>query len=286
MNTFWQDINYKIKSGSKLYLLIVINVVVYLLINLPGQIEKLFAHTENVIHYTYKYLALPAYLPDLIHRPWTIVSHMFMHADVFHILYNMLWFYWFGQIFEEFLGKKRTVGLYFIGGLSGAAFFITAYNLIPLFNQPAILHEANAIGASAAIMAIIIAAATIVPDYTMIVFLIGPVKLKWVALFFVVTDFLSITGPNAGGEIAHIGGAIVGFVYVKQLQNGKDWIGSINNLFKKRSKMRVVPGSQQKESKGKPQQDEIDRILDKISETGYDNLTTQEKDTLFRASNK
>jgi len=284
MNTFWQDINIKIKSGSKLHLLIFINVAVFLLINVPSVIEQLFLHSDYVSTYADTYLALPAYLPKLISRPWTIVTHLFMHAGVLHILYNMVWFYWLGQIFEEFLGKKRTLGLFFMGGLMGAAFFILAYNLFPLFKTQ--LPAANLVGASAAIMAVIIGAATIVPDYTISLFLIGPVKIKWLALFFVVTDFLGIVGWNAGGEFAHLGGALVGFVYVKQLQNGKDWIGSINNLFKKRSKMRVVPGSQQKESKGKPQQDEIDRILDKISETGYDNLTTQEKDTLFRASNK
>lgn len=286
MNTFWQDINYKIKSGSKLYLLITVNVAVFLLINIPAVVERLVAQSDYIATYTYNYLALPTYLPKLLTRFWTPVTYMFMHADIFHILFNMLWLYWMGQIFEEFLGKKRTIGLYFIGGLAGAALYLLAYNLLPFFTQSGAVVSGTMIGASASIMAIVIGAATIVPDYTIFLMFLGPVKLKWLALGFVIIDFLSVAGPNAGGEIAHIGGALAGFVYVKQLQNGKDWIGSINNLFKKRSHMRIVPGSQQKESKVKPQQDEIDRILDKICETGYDNLTTQEKDTLFRASKK
>lgn len=286
MNTFWQDINYKIKSGSKLYLLIAVNVSVFLLINIPAVVERFTTQSDYIATYTYNYLSLPTYLPLLVKRFWTPVTYMFMHADIFHILFNMLWLYWMGQIFEEFLGKKRTIGLYFIGGLAGAALYLLAYNLLPYFTQSGAVVSGTMIGASASIMAIVIGAATIVPDYTIFLMFLGPVKLKWLALGFVIIDFLSIAGPNAGGEISHIGGALAGFIYVKQLQNGKDWIGSVNNLFKKRSNMRVVPGSQQKESKGKPQQDEIDRILDKISETGYDNLTTQEKDTLFRASNK
>lgn len=288
MNIFWQDINYKIRSGSKLYLLIAINVVVFLAINIPAIFEGLFFRTGYIASYTYEYLALPSYLPKLATRFWTPVTYMFMHSGIFHILFNMLWLYWMGQIFEDFLGKKRTVGLYLLGGLWGAALYVISYNIFPAFTQSGAVVGSSAIGASAAVMAVIVAAATIAPDYTISLMFIGPVKLKWLVLVYLVIDFLSITGPNAGGEIAHLGGALFGFVYVKQLQNGKDWIGSIVNLFKFKAKpkLKVVSNNKDKSSADMPRQEEVDKILDKISKTGYENLSANEKEILFRASKK
>jgi membrane associated rhomboid family serine protease len=286
MNTFWQNLYYKtFHSGSKLNLLIGINVIVFLLINVPAILEGLF-HPSTIEYYAFDYLSLPAYLPKLVTRFWTPLTYMFMHAGIFHILFNMLWLYWMGQIFEEFLGTKRTLGLYLLGGFAGAALYIISYNIFPVFTQSGALLTSSAVGASASVMAIIAGSATIVPDYTVMLFGILPVKLKWIALFYVITGFWGITGPNAGGEIAHLGGALVGFVYVKQLQNGKDWIASIAGLFKKKSKMRVVSTNRDKKPGGTPRQEEVDRILDKISTSGYDNLTMQEKDILFRASKK
>jgi len=286
MNTYWHNLYYKyFGSNSKLNLLIAINVAVFLLINIPATIESLF-HSNVISYYTFEYLALPAYLPKLVTRFWTPLTYMFMHDGIFHILFNMLWLYWMGQIFEDFLGKNRTIGLYLLGGFAGAALYIVSYNIFPAFTQSGALINSSAVGASASVMAIIAAAATIVPDYTISLMFIGPVKLKWLVLFYVIIDFLSIAGPNAGGEIAHLGGALVGFVYVKQLQNGKDWIGSISGLFKPKPKMRVASTNRDKSPVGAPRQEEVDKILDKISTTGYDNLSKQEKDILFRASKK
>jgi hypothetical protein len=135
-------------------------------------------------------------------------------------------------------------------------------------------------------MAVIVAAATIAPNYTIMLMLIGPVRLKWLVLFYIVIDFLGIAGPNAGGEIAHLGGALFGFIYVRQLQRGNDMIGFIANIFKSRSKLKVASNNKNKNSSGMPRQDEVDAILDKISRTGYDNLSKQEKEILFRASKK
>lgn len=289
MNTFWQNLYYKtFHSGSKLNLLIGINVIVFLAINIPSVFEYMLFRTDSITYYTYDYLALPSYLPKLESRFWTPLTYMFMHSsrDIFHILFNMLWLYWMGQIFEEFLGKKRTLGLYLLGGFAGAALYIICYNIFPAFTQTGLVVGSRAIGASASVMAIIAGAATIVPNYTISLMFIGPVKLKWLIIVYLVIDFLGVAGPNAGGEIAHLGGALVGFIYVKQLQNGKDWIASIAGLFKKKSKMRVVSNNRDKKPGGSPRQEEVDRILDKISTSGYDNLTTQEKDILFRASKK
>jgi hypothetical protein len=134
-------------------------------------------------------------------------------------------------------------------------------------------------------MAIIVATATLLPDYTISLMFIGPVKLKWLALFFVIIDFLGISGLNAGGELSHLGGAFIGFVYIRQLQKGNDWLTSMGKWFKPKSKLKVVSKNSFKTSLGKPRQEEIDFILDKISRSGYDNLSKQEKEVLFRASN-
>ncbi|SDE18144.1 Membrane associated serine protease, rhomboid family [Mucilaginibacter pineti] len=288
MSTLWQNIQYKmLRSGNKLNLLIGINVIVFLAINIPATLELLltsFSRPSMISFYADKYLQLPAHLPTLLIHFWTPLTYSFMHAGILHILFNMLWLYWMGQIFEEYLGNKRTIGLYILGGLSGALFFLLAYNLLPAFTSVNAAAESTIVGASASVMAIVVATATLLPNYTISLILIGPVKLKWLVLVILVIDFLGTVGPNAGGEIAHLGGALFGFIYIKQLQKGHDWIGGISNLFKSRSKLKVVPGNSNKNTVEFPRQEEIDRILDKISQSGYDSLNKQEREILFRAS--
>lgn len=287
MTTLWQNIQYKIlRSGSKLNLLIGINIVVFLAINIPAVIEKLFFESNFIASHLNDYLSLPAYLPKLLTRFWTPFTYMFMHAGVLHILFNMLWLYWFGQIFEEYVGKKRTLGLYIMGGLAGALLFILAFNTIPAFTRANAAYVSVMVGASASVMAIIVATATLLPDYTISLIFIGPVRLKWLALFFVIMDFLGITGLNAGGEISHLGGALLGYVYIRQLQNGHDWIGNIDKLFRGRPKLKIVAKNTSKNPSALPRQEEVDVILDKISKSGYDSLSKQEKEILFRASNE
>ncbi|WP_374950788.1 rhomboid family intramembrane serine protease [Mucilaginibacter sp.] len=290
MSTLWQNIQYKIQqSGSKISLLIGINVIVFLLINATAIVEQLFSGFGNsaILYFTNDYLLLPASLPKLLTRFWTPITYMFMHAGIFHILFNMLWLYWMGQIFEEYLGNKRTIGLYIFGGLAGGLLFVACYNLLPAFTNVNAAATSTIVGASASVMAVIIATATLLPNYTISLILIGPVKLKWIAVFYIIIDFLGIAGANAGGEIAHLGGALMGFIYIKQVQRGNDFILAIDKLFKKpKPKMTVVANTTaQKRSHDLPRQDEIDRILDKISGSGYDSLSKQEKETLFRASN-
>jgi membrane associated rhomboid family serine protease len=286
MSTLWQNIQYKVlRSGSKLNLLIGINIAVFLLINIPASIEGLF-NSNYIAVFSDEYLRLPAYLPKLLTHFWTPVTYMFMHDGIFHILFNMLWFYWFGQIFEEYLGKKRTLGLYFMGGLVGALLFVVSYNTFPLFTH---LHAAergaSLVGASASVMAIMVATATLLPDYTISLILIGPVRLKWLVLFFIIIDCLGISGLNAGGELSHLGGALIGFIYIKQLQKGNDWIDNMSKMFKPKSKLKVVSHNTSRRPTDLPRQEEIDFILDKISRSGYDSLSKQEKEILFRASN-
>jgi membrane associated rhomboid family serine protease len=287
MSTLWQNISSKmLRSGSKLYLLIGINVIVFLAINIPAVIEWLFTGSTQVIsYYSNEYLAIPAYLPKLLVRFWTPLTYMFMHDGIFHIVFNMLWLYWLGQIFEEYTGYKRTLGLYLMGGFVGALFYILSYNFFPVFAP--VLSVSTAVGASASVMAVIVATATLLPDYTIPLFIIGPVKLKWLAIAYIIFDFLSIAGPNAGGEIAHLGGALIGFIYIKRLQKGHDWISSITNLFKagpRLSNMKVVARNNAKKGPSRPRQEDVDQILDKISKSGYESLNKEEKEILFRAS--
>lgn len=280
MNKLWNEIRFKmLHSGSKIGLLIGINVIVYLLINIPATFEQLFLKTDNIELLSFTYLKLPANLHVLAQYFWTPITYMFMHSGVLHILYNMVWLYWMGQLFEEYLGNKRIILLYILGGLIGALFFVAGMNLIPLFKGDT---SAAVVGASAGVMAVVIATATLLPDYQLYLMFIGPVRLKWLAIAFVIMDFLGTTGPNAGGEMAHLGGALIGFLYIKQLQRGNDWNKSVNKLFTPKTKLTVVKGGAG--SSISPSQAEIDRILDKISSSGQDSLSKQEKETLLRAS--
>jgi membrane associated rhomboid family serine protease len=284
MSTLWQDLRYKmLQSGSKLNLLIGINILAFLVINIPAVLLGL-AGNDFLSNFTQNYLALPAYLPQLIKHFWTPVTYMFMHASVFHILFNMLWLFWMGQLFEEYLGKNRLVTVYLLGGLAGAALFLLVFNTLPVFAGA--LPSITVVGASACVMAIVVATATLLPNYTIYMMFIGPVKLKWLALFYVTIDFLGILGPNAGGEIAHLGGALLGFVYVKQLKSGHDWSRSMERVLTQRPKVSVAVKNRSVPSTAtRPREEEIDRILDKISQSGYESLNKQEKETLFRASN-
>ena len=284
MSTLWDRIQYRmLRSGSRVSLLIWINIIVFLAINIPATLEKFIFHSNVISNFTDEYLALPSYLPALLRHPWTPFTYMFMHAGILHILINMLWLYWMGQIFEEYLGNKRTIGLYILGGLVGAFLYVLFYNIPTLF-APESIRAGQLVGASAAIMAIIVATGTLLPDYEVYLFLIGPVRLKWIVLFLILIDFFGIVGFNAGGELSHLGGGLFGFIYIKQLQRGNDMVAFFNKLFKKRQKLTVSTRNGVKAAGNKPRQEDIDRILDKISQAGYDSLSKQEKEILFRAS--
>jgi hypothetical protein len=209
----------------------------------------------------------------------------------------MLNLYWFGSLVREYLGDRKLVSLYILGALAGAALFLLAYNLVPAYRNGPL---AEVLGASGAVTAIIVAAATLLPDYTFNLILIGPVKIKYIAGVVVLISLAGIDGGNAGGEIAHIGGAIFGFAFIKLLQRGTDlgrpvqaigdWLGA---LLSGRPRLRVThrsrpaePATARKGSIVKPEQDEIDLILDKISRSGYESLSKDEKQKLFRASQK
>jgi energy-converting hydrogenase Eha subunit C len=219
---------------------------------------------------------------------------MFFHEEFLHILFNLLWLYWFGQLFLMFLSQRQLVGVYILGGISGAILFILAYNVVPIFT----LESAGAIalGASASVLAIVIAVSTLRPNHTIYLLFLGPVKLKYLALVTILIDIISIPVSNAGGHIAHLGGALFGFLYIKALAKGWDltypfsWFEGLGKIsFKKKSKLKVDHRSANPDYdynyRKTQKQENIDKILDKISKSGYDSLTKEEKETLFRMKN-
>jgi membrane associated rhomboid family serine protease len=283
------DLKNALKTGNVVTRLIVLNVAVFVVINIIGvfftlgELNRSFTETVN------SFFAMYSGLKSFLYHPWGIVTYQFIHGGILHLLINMLWLYWMGMIFQEFLGSRKLLSVYLLGGMSGAVLFMLAYQLLPFFSS--VSDYGKVIGASGSVLAITVAAATLVPDYTIGLLFFGQVKLKYLAAAAVVIDLLSMTGPNAGGHIAHLGGALFGFIYVKQLRSGRNigsWMDSLTafteNIFsKKKPAIRVI---HRKKNTGVPDQETIDRILDKISRSGYDSLTSAEKELLFRASKK
>ena len=280
--------------------LIFINVVVFLVLAVL-YVFSTAAGFSSFFESIHAQLAIPAPFLSFLAKPWTIITYSFVHdlTGIFHILFNMLAFYWFGKIFIEYLGSDKLVAVYVLGAIAGGVSYLLVYNTIPFYIEKIPLH--GMVGASAAVYAVLVATATLLPDYTFFLLFFGPVRIKYIALIYIVISFLGSVGGNAGGNIAHLGGALIGFVYIKQLQVGVNWGGWITitfdwirGLFSTRSKVKVTYRSAEPKAKvsktttgpTKASQDEIDSILDKISDRGYESLSKEEKEKLFNASKK
>jgi membrane associated rhomboid family serine protease len=307
MNSILADFKLAFKTGNILNQLIVINVVAFVALGVTGVIFTLAGY-GNIFAAITHYLMVPSDLSQVIFQPWSLITYFFYHQGVFHILFNMLFMYWFGKIIVEYLGQNKVLGLYVWGGIFGGLLYLLAYNVIP-FYQGAVATS-YLLGASGGVIAIVVGAATFMPNYTIPLILIGPVKLKYIAAFYVITSLLRSTGVNAGGEIAHLGGALAGWLFITQLKKGSDWskvvVGFViwmKSLFTPQPKIKVsyrkekatassaskksssAKGSTStKSSSSNASQAEIDSILDKISEKGYDALSKDEKQKLFNAS--
>jgi len=279
----------KFKFGNYLTKLLYINIAVYVLVSL-SRLFVFLMHFENQgVYYILNYLMLPANLERLKYQPWTHITYMFTHEEIFHIVFNMLWFYWFGKIFIDYLSSKKLLYTYVIGGLFGALFYILAFNLFPAFQD--IVSVSKALGASAAVIAVVVTISFYVPEYRMNVLFIGQVKLKHIALFTIIIDFLSIASENSGGHIAHLGGAFYGICYGLLLRQPRLKFPSFRLPKFKSNKTffnkNVREMSDEEYNYRKAQlQKEIDRILDKISKQGYESLSKKEKETLFKSSHK
>ena len=290
MNIF-DTIKLTFKQGNSLIKLIYINASVFLLLKVTLIILLLFNISWDSMYY---YLEIPADLNQLLYHAWTPLTYMFLHEGFLHIFFNMFTLFWFGRIFLMYFSEKQLVGLYIVGGLSAALVYVGAYNLFPYYAPS--LHEVKLLGASGSIMAIILATAFRSPDMELQVLFLGNIKLKYIAVFFVLTSLFGITSNNSGGELAHLGGALAGYLFFVSLRQGKDLtkgvsiiLDAIANLFgPRRLKVKVNPNR-----KNSPMNDaeynmnkarkiaDIDKILDKIKTSGYESLSAEEKKRLF-----
>lgn len=288
------DLKEQFRKGTNLLKLIYINSAIFLVMAVL-QIVSLLANKPGISASVVEFLAVPASFSSLILKPWTVFTYMFMHEGFFHVLFNMLWLYWFGRIFSDYFDQKKLVSVYIMGGLSGALLYILSFNILPAFSE--VINVSIALGASASVMAIVVATAAYVPDYSVHLFLLGRVKIKYIAIgIFLLTSVFDFS-VNTGGKIAHIGGAILGYIYAVRYRQGKDtgkWINStidaIATWFKPREKMEVSykkPMTDMDYNKMKADhQEKVNKILEKISKGGYDSLTKEEKEILFKESQK
>ena len=247
----------------------------------------------------FKWFILPAEVDKILDRPWTIITYMFMHEGVFHMLGNVLWLWAFGYILQDLAGNNKLVPLFLYGGIAGAFLFVVTNNIFPVLSAQ--IDGRTLQGASAGVMAIAIATTALAPDYRIFPMLNGGIPLWVLTIIFVIIDFASIPSENGGGHIAHIGGAVMGLIFILQLKRGNDWSAWMNRFFnwvtnlfnpekkewKKTAKKEYfykTKGTQPFKKVSNITQKRIDEILDKINLQGYRFLTDEEKEILKRAS--
>ena len=283
----------KYKVADPLFKLIYINLLVFILVQIFLTTTSLFnTHPiDDAIKFCEYWLGISSNLSDLYYKPWTLISYMFSHTYLKHILYNMAVLYFSGQIFIKYFNGKKLFLIYILGGLVGSFFYILAYYLLPVIDQSKPL-----IGASAAVLAILFAIATYIPNYRISIIVFGQVPIKYLAIAFVLIDIIGIQNSNAGGHIAHLGGALSGLYFSQNFKKGKDvtnvinrYIASFLDLFKKNN-LKTVHKRPKTDDEFRTEKAErsvkIDAILDKIAKSGYDSLTENEKEYLFKNSKK
>lgn len=287
---------------------VMVNVAVFVIVRVLALVCLLFAVDATP---AIELLEMPSNPVKFLHQPWSVISYMFLHYDVMHILFNMLWLYWFGAMFHQIFGTRRFVGLYFLGGIGGALLYMLAYNVLPLFSST----EGLLLGASASVLAIVAATAVRQPDYKVGLLFFGQISLKWIAIVTIFIDVISIGSSNAGGHIAHLGGALTGAAFALADRRGTDitaWfnraIDWIVNLTRRRPRVKVgnFHNSPFTRTKQQPRTDkqqyerdngrrnsmtpaeeaEMDEILKKIKLSGYASLTAEEKRRLFEVSKR
>jgi membrane associated rhomboid family serine protease len=291
------------QDGNALTLLIAVNLIVFVGLAFVKVLYYFTYGDEGLEHFhqnIFRWVTLPADLHQLALRPWALLTHMFVHDTVriWHILGNMLWLWAFGYILQDLTGNRKMFPIFLYGALAGAVAYITAYNLIPPLKV--YLPVSEAYGASAGIMGIAIATTTLAPNYRIFTMLNGGIPLWVITVVYLIIDLATIPYGDAGGHIGHIAGGAMGFIFIRQMQRGRDWGGWINNFFDwvtnlfnpdKPKKGKVIKSQLFYKSKIQPfrktplvTQQKIDEILDKISQKGYHSLTDDEKEVLKRAS--
>ena len=274
---FLDNLKREFGIANMLNKLIYINVFSFLVLNIFSVIFSLLLIDISSIK---ELLMLPSSTEEVIKKPWSLISYMFIHDNFIHLLFNLIWLHFGGKLFLQYLNQKQLLYTYILGGLFGGILFIIAFN-----NLPALIpysENAKALGASASVLAIFFAIATYIPNFQVSIPFIGFIKLKHIALIYIILDFLNIPNGNAGGHIAHLGGAIFGFFYVKQFtqksakNKQNQFLSYLKNIF----------NFQKSKNKKNYKMKEIDLILEKISKSGYNSLTKIEKELLFKSSKK
>ena len=271
--------NTLIKNSDILKKVIFLNILFFIFIKLISIFISPIAH-EQIINV----LAISSNLEELFKSPWKIVTYMFIHHDIFHLTTNLFLLYFFGSIYVDYLSEKKFLSTYLLGGVVGALFFILAFNFFSEFEETKI--KSIAIGGSASILAIIFSISGHIPDYKPQIYLIGKIKLKYLALIILFMDILNIPSGYIGGHIAHIGGAFYGFLNIKLLNKYKINIGApIEKIFDFVKKNKIQNQKKNESdydynARKKREQEKIDEILDKINSSGYDSLSDEDKRTL------
>ena len=274
---FLDNLKREFGIANMLNKLIYINVFSFLVLNIFSVIFSLLLIDISSIK---ELLMLPSSTEEVIKKPWSLISYMFIHDNFIHLLFNLIWLHFGGKLFLQYLNQKQLLYTYILGGLFGGILFIIAFN-----NLPALIpysENAKALGASASVLAIFFAIATYIPNFQVSIPFIGFIKLKHIALIYIILDFLNIPNGNAGGHIAHLGGAIFGFFYVKQFtqksakNKQNQFLSYLKNIF----------NFQKSKNKKSYKMKEVDLILEKISKSGYNSLTKIEKELLFKSSKK
>lgn len=294
------NFRYKLKTATVTEKLIAINVLVFVLFFLIKTITFLFQLPSDILM---EWFVFPKEPGEFLFKPWSIITYAFLHSGIWHILSNMLILYYAGIYFLNYFSPKKLLNFYFLGAIFGALVYMASYNLFPAFQGTG---RSYLIGASAAVMSVLVGIATHIPQMRIRLILIGSIKFWWIAAFLVTLDVIQIPINNPGGHLAHLGGAAFGYIYARQLGRGNDiasgfekmmdWISALFSGSKsqtKRSNLKTVHRRKQTGSTGnsyssgvrnkKEEQEKIDAILDKISKSGYDSLTRQEKEFLFNA---
>lgn len=265
----------KYNNSSWVEKFIAINIVMFLATYIVGVFGKLIDGSDHIL---YNWLAIHPNLNILLKTPWTLITYGFLHADFFHLLFNLIALYYFGNLFLDYFIPKKLINFYVFGTLWGGILFVISYHLFPILKT----NNNILVGASSAVSAIIIGLATYMPNYQLKFRFIGFVKLQYIAFIVLGWDIINLAGPNTGGHIAHLGAAIYGFFSIYYRNSFK-----FENVFKwkpkKKSPLKTAYKNTNKNtSKTQTNQAKIDIILDKISQSGYESLTQQEKEFLFK----
>jgi membrane associated rhomboid family serine protease len=294
LDSIYRDIKRQVQSGNMITRIILINIAVFIVLNLTRMLGP------EALDSVLSFVKLPSDPLMFLKRFWTLVTYMFTQIDFFHILWNMLLLYWFGKIFGDFIGDHKVLPLYLMAGVVGGMVFILT-DFLPTGTG----GSATVIGASAAVMGIMVATATLSPDYSMRLILLGDVKIKWIVLVFFILDiFRTVGSGNEGGHWAHIGGAVFGYLYIVAYRRGTNLTAFLEKLFdrdlkvparrqaqparpsvvRKASRLSVVHKKENQQSASISDEEKLDKILDKIKAQGYDKLSQAEKDYLKKMS--